>query len=352
MATVRLSDAVIPEVYGTYTAVDSPEKSEIISSGIAVRTALFDGIARAGGKTGTIPFWLDLDASVEENQSNDDPADFAIPQKLGSRTMIYRKSFINQSYSDMDLVVELAGSDPMQRIRNRFGKYWQLRDQKRLVATLRGIYADNVANDAGDMVVNIGGLTADAANWNADSAIDAEFTMGDAAGSFVAIIVHSQIAAKMKKLDMIETIKDSQGKSVDVYMGKRVIVDDGVPKTGSGADTIYTSIFFGAGAVGFGGVEGHAFAIGEGIPKVPVWVQREEQAGNGGGMEQVGERRTIIMHPFGFKWIEDPASTENDLVEFSPTNADLANAAHWDRVVDRKQVPIAFLLSKANKPAA
>lgn len=348
MAVVRLSDAVIPEVYGTYTAVDSPEKSAIIESGIVVRDPLFDGIARAGGKTGTIPFWLDLDQTIEENQSNDDPADFAIPNKLGSDTMTYRKCFINQSYSAMDLIAELAGSNPMQRIRNRFGKYWQRRDQRRLLATLNGIYADNVANDSGDMVVNIGGATNDAANWNAESSIDAEFTMGDAAGAFVAVIVHSAIKAKMEKEDMIEEIPDSQGKPVQYYRGKRVIMDDNVPKSGSGVDTVYTSIFIGGGAIGFGGVEGHAFALGEGVPLHPVWLEREEQAGNGGGQETIGERRTVILHPFGFEWVEAGAA----LTEYSPTNSDLALAAHWNRVVNRKQVPIAFLLSKANKPAA
>lgn len=347
MDTVRLSDAVIPEVYNSYTAVDSPELTEIFTSGIVRRTALFDAIARSGGKTGTVPFWLDLDQTIEENQSNDDPADLATPNKLGSSRMVYRKAWINQSWSDMDLVVELAGSDPAQRIRNRFGVYWNRRDQRRLIATINGIYADNLANDSGDMIVNISGLSGDLAKFNAEAAIDAEFTMGDAAGNFVAVMVHSQILARMEKNDLIDTIPDSNGKPVKFYRGKRVIVDDNVPKSGSGASTIYTSIFFGAGAVGFGGIEGHAFAMGEGTPKVPSWVERVEQAGNGGGMETIGERRTVIMHPFGFKWIEDPASTENDLVEFSPTNADLANAAHWDRVVSRKQVPIAFLLSKA-----
>lgn len=346
MATVRLSDAVVPDVYRSYTAIDNPEKSELITSGIAVRTALFDQIARQGGKTGTIPFWLDLDPTVEENQSNDDPADFAVPQKLSSDTMTYRKCYVNQSYSAMDLVVELSGSNPMQHIRNRFGIYWNRRDQRRLLATIAGIYADNVANDSGDMVVNIGGATADAANWNAESSIDAEFTMGDAVGSFRAIMVHSAILAKMEKEDLIEYIPDSTGARLRYYRGKRIIVDDNVPKSGSGVDTIYTSIFFGAGAIGFGAVDGHMFGVGEGAPATPVWIEREEQAGNGGGQETIGERRTIIMHPFGFEWIE------GSLTEFSPTNSDLATASHWNRVVNRKQVPMAFLLSKANKPAA
>jgi len=341
MAVVRLSDAVVPTVYRSYTALNLPELTQFFASGIIVRNELFDGIARAGGITGTIPFWLDLDPTIQENQSNDDPADFATPQKLGSSLMHYRKCFVNQSYSAMDLVSELAGSSPMQRIRNRFGVYWQRRDQRRLIATVNGIYADNLANDAGDMIVNISAVGDGI--FTAESSIDAEFTMGDAAGSFVTIAVHSQILARMEKNDLIDVIPDSQGFPVKFYRGKRVVVDDNMPKTGSGINTIYTSVFFGAGAFGFGGIEGHEFALGEGVPETPVWVERVEQAGHGGGMESIGERRTLILHPFGFDWVEAGAA----ITEFSPTNADLALAAHWNRVVARKQVPMAFLLSKA-----
>lgn len=341
MSVVRLSDAVIPSVYSSYTALDSIEATAFFQSGVIRRNALLDGIARAGGKTGIIPFWLDLDQTIEENQSNDDPADFATPDKLGSSQMSYRKCFVNKSWAAMDLVAELAGSDPMRRIRNRFGTYWLRRDQRRLIATVRGIYADNLANDSGDMIIDISGNSGDDAKFGAESSIDAEFTMGDAAGSFVAIAVHSQILARMEKNDLIDVVKDSQGNDIRQYRGKRIIVDDNMPKSGSGANTIYTSVFFGGGAFGFGGVEGHMFALGEGIPANPVWVGREEQAGHGGGQEEIGERRTIILHPFGMTWLE------GSLTEFSPTNADLALAAHWDRVVTRKQVPLAFLLSKA-----
>ena len=341
MPTVRLSDAVVPEVYRTYTAIDSPEKSELIAAGVMQRDPLFDQIARAGGITGTLPFWKDLDPNIEENQSNDDPADLAVPQKLGSGRMHYRKCFVNQSFAAMDLVAELTGSNPMQRIRNRFGVYWKRRDQRRLVATISGILADNIANDGGDMVIDISGNTGDDAFITAGAAIDAEYTMGDAAGAFVAMIVHSKVMADLEKRDLIATEKDSEGRNIRIYRGMRVIVDDGVPTTGTGANRVYTTIFFGGGAIGFGGVEGHEFALGEGVPENPVWVERVEQAGNGGGMETIGERRTIILHPFGFDWIE------GTLVEFSPTNADLADASHWNRIVDRKQVPMAFLRTKA-----
>lgn len=341
MTTVRLSDAVIPEVYRSYTALNSPEKTAFFDAGIIRTSPLFSQIAKAGGKTGTIPFWLDLDQTIEENQSNDDPADIATPNKVGSDTMTYRKCWVNQSWSAMDLVVELSGSDPMQHIRSRFGTYWQRRDQRRLIATVTGIYLDNVASNSSDMIKDISAEVGDDAKFGAEAAIDAEYTMGDAVGGFTAVAVHSNIAARMEKNDLIDVIPDSDGKPVKFYRTMRVILDDSMPKSGSGANTIYTSVFFGPGAFGFAGEEGHMFAIGEGVPRVPVWIEREEQQGNGGGEETIGERRTILMHPFGFEWVE------GSLTEFSPTNADLALAAHWNRVVARKNVPMAFLLSKA-----
>ena len=73
----------------------------------------------------------------------------------------------------------------------------------------------------------------------------------------------------------------------------------------------------------------------------PAYVERVELAGNGGGQDIIGERKTWVLHPFGFSWVE------GTLVEFSPTLADLRSATHWNRVVDRKQVPMAFIRSKA-----
>ena len=46
------------------------------------------------------------------------------------------------------------------------------------------------------------------------------------------------------------------------------------------------------------------------------------------------------MHPAGFSWAEGTIADE------SPTIAELADAAHWLRTVERKAVPLAFLKAK------
>lgn len=341
MATVRLSDAVVYDLYGGYTAINNPESSALVRYGIVRNTPVFNQMARANGKIGNIPFWQDIDPNIEPNYSNDDPADLAVPNKIGSGEMQYRKAWLNQSFSDMDLVEELTGSSPMQHIRNRFGTYWQRQLERRVIAQATGIMNDNIANDGGDMVVDISGNAGDDAVFGSDAFVDAAYTAGENAEQFRAIAVHSSIMARMVKNDEIVYIPDSQGAlTVPTYKGRVVIVDDLMPV----ASGVYTSILFGVGAFAMGGVEGSTFALGEGTPRVPFEVDRTPAAGNGGGQETIWERRTWLLHPFGFSWEETGAA----LAEFSPTLADLRLAAHWDRVVFRKQAPFAFIKSRAN----
>lgn len=348
MAVVRLSDAVIPAVYLAYQGLNTPELTAIWQSGLVATSPVLDEIARSGGKTAVIPFWNDLDSSIEPNYSNDDPSDFAVPNKLGSGQMECRKAWMNQAYASMDIIVELSGSEPMTRIRDRFSAYWQRQWQRRAIATLIGLYRANVAQDAGDMVVDISGeaLPADQI-FNADAVIDANGTMGDASGQFSAIMVHSAVHTRMLKNNEIIYIQDSvTGLNIPYYKGLRVIMDDGMPVlSGTGTARVFLSVLMGGGAFGYGGVEGHAFAAGAGIPKVAMEIDRTPLAGNGGGEEMIIERKTQILHPNGFTWVEGTGADAP--TEFSPALADLAMAKHWDRVVSRKQTPFAFVVSKA-----
>lgn len=342
MAAVRLSDVFEPTVYGSYTAINNPLSSAFVAAGIIASNDMMNAIARQGGRNSTVPFWQDIDPTIEPNYSNDDPADLAVPNKIGTGTMTARKSWLNQGFAEMDLVTELAGASPLQHIRNRFGTYWMRQMNRRLIASCVGVLAGNVANNGGDMLIDISGDATAGGVFGANAFIDAAYTTGESADSFTGIAVHSMIESRMIKDDQLVTIRDSEGTLVmKTYKGRQVIVDDTLPVTGTGNARIYTSILFGAGAIGFGGVEGSAFALGEGVPKVANEVIRKPEAGHGGGMESMWERKTWILHPFGFSWVE------GSLTEMSPSLADLRLAAHWSRVVTRQQVPIAFIKSRA-----
>lgn len=233
----------------------------------------------------------------------------------------------------MNLASEISGSDAMARIQSRVEAYWNRQMQRRLIASLNGILLNNVATSAnggndGDMVVDISGETGSAANFSATAVIDAAATLGDRMDELSAIAMHSDLYTAALKSDMIETIQDSQGRPFRTFRGLAVIVDDGLPL----ASGVYTSVLFGAGAVGYGFADPR-IADGTEVEKLP-------SAGRGGGQEVLHSRANVAIHPLGFNWLEGSVADE------SPSLAELALAANWKRVAERKAVPLAFLKSK------
>lgn len=335
MATTRLSDIIDVKVFRDLPQVDGPEKTAFFDAGIVTRNGLLDEIASGPGKIVELPFWNDLDGSVEVNYSTDNPASSATPQKINQGSQIARKAFVNQGWQAADLASELAmGGTAMEAIRARTDRYFARQWQRRLIAACNGLLADNVAANSGDMVVNVaaeatGSQTADT-RFNRDAFTEAAFTMGDAKSGLTAIAVHSAVHKQMVKNDDIVYIPDSQGQlTIPTYMGLRVIVDDGMTVTaGTTSGFKYTSVLFGAGAFGYG----------VGSPEVPVEVDRGAAAGDGGGIETLWVRNTWLLHPFGFQQTGTPAGV-------SFTNTELQAATSWSRVLDRKLIPMAFLVT-------
>jgi hypothetical protein len=325
MATTQLADIFVADYYGTIAPVNSPEKTAVFESGIIVKSPELDAIAQNGQGTSEISYWQDLDADEEPNISNDNPDDLGEVGKAEQGTMRARTLYLNKGYGVADLTSELANTEPMQHIRNRFGTYWTRRWQRYLLGAARGVIASNIANDSGDMVVDAG------ATISAGAFQDAAFTSGDAADVFSAIGVHSVVMNQMVKQDLIEYLRDSDGRIIlATYLGKPVFMDDSLVY-GAGR---YLSVFFGQGAFGYG----------EGTPAVPVELERKPGGGNGGGAEVLWERKTFILQPAGFSW---KGSNNQNL---SPTATQYAAAANWERVFDRKQVPFAAVISGTTTP--
>lgn len=320
MASTRLTDIFISDYYQTIAPVNSPEKTAVYDSGIITRLPALDAVAQNGQGTAIISYWQDLDADEAPNASNDDPDKIGEVGKATQGKMKSRTLFLNKGYGVADLASELANSDPMGQIRNRFGTYWTRQWQRYLIGAARGVIASNIANDGGDMVIQAG------AKISAQNFIDAAYTAGDAADGFSALGVHSVVMKQMAEQDLIEYLRDSTGQIIlRTYLGKPIFMDDSL-KTESGG---YLSMFFGSGAFGYG----------EGTPHTPVEVERKASGGNGGGAEVLWERKTYIVHPAGFSWLgeDDPNK--------SPGYKDMASADNWKRVFDRKQVPFAAVLS-------
>lgn len=344
MASTMLTDVIVPEVYLSYTAVNSPELTAFYDSGVAVTNeALINAFDQVpGGNVAHLPFWKDLDPTTEPNYSTDSPTDVATPDKVTADYMETRIADANKGYSAADLVGELAGSSPMQRIRDRFSIWWDRQWQRRLLSVCKGLLLENIADDSSDMVIDVSQETivglSDANLFGRKVFTAAAFTLGDHFGDIVAIAVHSIVYKRMVDNDDIAFIPPSNpdprlplsNQATPTYLGKTVIVDDGMPVVAGGTSGYkYTSVLFGTGAIGYA----------NGAPAIPVEVYRRPDQGNGGGVAQLWERRRIIIHPFGYRF------TSSSVAGQSATNAEMATAANWNRVVDRKNVPMAFLIT-------
>ncbi len=333
MATVKLADIYNPLIFDGGVQEAAIEQNRFVQSGVMVRDARIDAMASGAGNVGEIPFFNAL-TNDEPDYTSDDDSTNSTPAKISGAKQIYMSAHLHKSWSTMDLAKELALQDPLNAITNRIGKYWAVNSEKRLINTMLGVLADNIANDSGDMVhaahTETGASATDANRVSADNVIDASATMGDHAADLTTICMHSQQYFKLQKLNLITFIPNSRGEvNIPTYLGYSVVVDDSMPvRAGTTNGFVYTMML----------VSGGVVAYGEGSAEVPSELERIASSGNGGGQDIIHSRGTNIIHPYGFQFdITGPAGQ-------SATYAELALAANWDRVfAERKNLGLAFL---------
>jgi hypothetical protein len=336
----RIADVVVPEIFSPYVQQMTQEKSRLIRSGAITLDAQLNSALAGGGLTFNEPSFKDLDNDAE-NVSTDDPQTDSTPNKIGTATEIQVRLSRNNSWSSMDLSGDLAGADPMQAIVNRVSDYWTRRQQAAFIATLNGVFADNAAAPTGtehvlnDMTHDVSGVSFvdGVTNFSAEAFIDATATMGDSMEDLTMVMVHSIVYARMLKNNLIDFVSDSvNGNAVRIptFLGREVIVDDGVPRSNG----VFNTWLFGRGAV----------RGGMGSPKVPTEVDRKPAAGNGGGQDILFNRVEWIIHPVGYAYAGTPP---NGGPSNASTTNNLAHADSWKRVFsERKQIRIARLITR------
>lgn len=345
--TTAVADIIVPSVFSPYVQTLTQEKSRLIRSGAMARSSELDADLAGGGLTFNQPFYKDLDNDAD-NVSTDQTTDVSTPNKITGGTEIQVRLSRNNSWSTADLAGALAGSDPAAAIANRVADYWVRREQAVFVATMTGILANNAAaTDAyhvqNDMIHNISGASYvdGLTNFSSEAFIDTTQTMGDSMDNLSMIMVHSIVYNRMLKNNLIDFIVDSSNssaypntngvnKGIPTFLGRIVIVDDGLPNTGG----VFQSWLFGMGA----------FQNGQSSPKVPTEVERSPTQGNGGGVETLFNRVEWILHAVGHAYVGTPAKG-------GPSNAatsnNLGNASSWRRVfAERKQIKIASLVTR------
>src|SRR5690606_1563229 len=143
------------------------------------------------------------------------------------------------------------------------------------------------------------------------------------------VMMHSAVEAYLAKNDLIESAKDSTGNMrVNTFLGKNVIVDDGMPfDTQNGVGVAY---LFGEGAI----------AYGNGSDPL---IQQTEVVRKGlslAGEDILVNRRLAVIRPRGVKW------TGANVAGTFPSLDELEDGTNWERVYEPKAIRIVKFVFK------
>ena len=320
MATT-LQDIINPTaLFENYVVNRTSELSAIFQSGIITRDSKFDQLASEAAQVHNMPFFTDLNGDSEDIVEGTSLTEAKIGSKMDTSTTIRRAKM----WGATDLSAQLAGTDPMSAIGDLVAGFWARDHQKELLNILDGVFA---ATSMSDHVLDISGKTGKAANFSGEAFIDAMQLMGDARNSLTAVVMHSATKSYLDKLNLIQTIRQSDAVSFDTYMGRRVIVDDSCPAAGGS----YTTYLFGEGAIAYG--------VGSPVGLVPVEVDRDKRKGS--GVNYLISRKAFIMHPRGVAWKNKTRAHAE-----SVSRTELKDAGNWERVYEPKQIRIVKFVHK------
>lgn len=323
MAVTAVGDIIVPELFTKYSLERTATQWELVKSGIVVRSPEWDEKANAAAKSVQMPFFKDISGSSQATPGDGTTA--LTVNNITSDKDVAAVHYRSNAWGDNDLAAALAKADPLGAITELVGDYWAREYQRLLLLALKGVFA------AASMAAKIYDYhNADVTSNGAKEAdgevfIDALDLMGDASKRVTAVAMHSKVRNGLWKKDLIDTVKDSQsGSEFDMFMGRRVIVDDSMPKVAVTGGFKYTTYLFGEGA----------FAWGEGTPRNPVETDREVLKRN----SVLVNDKIHILHARGVKWALSHAGN-------TPTDEEIETGTSWVRVFEPKNVRIVALLT-------
>lgn len=330
MAGTNLNDVIVPELFNPYVVNKTMELSKLVQSGIVSNDSEFDRLASQAAPTVNMPFFEDLTGESEQVIEGADLTDKKINSSKDVAAIVRRAAM----WSATDLSAALAGKDPMGAIASLVAGFWARDLQKELLAVLKGIFGTVAAGSGGtptaetrlsSNILDISSGSGAAAKWSAAAFIDAQQKLGDAKEQLTAVAMHSAVEAELRKQNLLETIRPSDAAPFNTYMGKRVIIDDGCPYEGSGANTVFSTFLFGQGAI----------ALGNGSPEGFTATELDRDKKKGSGVDYLINRRTYILHPRGIMFTNAKVSKTE-----GPSRAELADAENWKPVYEPKQIRI------------
>ncbi|MGL5230928.1 MAG: major capsid protein [Cetobacterium sp.] len=315
----RISDVIVPAIFAGYMNKDPLELNAFIQSGVMKRNKEFDTLVAAGGYGFTMPYWDELEGEYDERTDEDT----GLPKfnKITAKKEVAVKLFDKYAAGASQLSSELAGSNAVKAIREKFSHKIASLDQKRLFSLLKGVFA---SSDMAKNVLDITTRTGTAQNIGVGTIIEGQGLLGDRQKAMSAVAVHSLTYTYLKLKNLLTTQKQSeQGEEIPYYANKRVIIDDTIIPD---ENEVYTTYLFAEGSVAYGrGGELYPVEVG----KIPF-------------MEEEGilVRKNHTFHVRGTTW--------KGSIDEKCTPEDIEKGENWGRAYSNKQIPIVAIRHKVD----
>lgn len=351
MAFTYRSDVQIASPFSNYISEQTTLRSKFITSGLVTQTPLITENIREGDAFEIRSWAPNLTGEAQV------PAEtvMATVNKLGTRKqkgIVHHRLNVWGASELAKLAVGDSG-DIMQEIGSKIGAWTANAQQADLLATLRGLYGIPGTSVSGyamaSMVVDGGG--SGETDFSASHVVRGDLLLGEDSDAYGILIIHPDVNAFLKIREMITYARagelpgitastiaagsitasnaiaaDSSGqfetndKLVPIFAGKRVIVSDDAPRTGSAGSYKYMSYLAKPGAVGLGF-------------QAPVRTEGDRDILTSGGEDIIKVQWDACMHLLGSNYAGTVGSGE-------PTAATLAASASWTKVFDNKNIPM------------
>lgn len=351
MAFLYRSDTQILNPFSEYIAEQTTLRSRFITSGlVSTNPVITQNIVK--GDTFQIPNWApNLTGAIQTPQEGV----MLTVNKLGSaiqRGVVHHRA---NAWGASELAKLAVGSanDPMSAIGAKVASYVANAQQADLLATLQGLYGipgTSVASYAmASMVIDGGG--SGETDFSPSHIVRGDLLLGEDEDTYGILIIHPDVNAFLRVREMINYVRagelpgvtastiaagsitasnavagDYQGvfetndKLVPTFAGKRVIVSDDAPRTGTLGNYRYMSYLCKPGAVGLGF-------------QAPVRTESDRDILTSGGEDVLKVQWDSCMHVLGSNYAGTVGTGE-------PTAATLGAAASWTKVFANKNIPI------------
>lgn len=322
----------------SYMDYDPIVPSPFVQSGAFVADSRLGALLAGGSPTFVVPYIGGIDSGLEPNYANTIYTDIAMPREIEGGSMQGRVAYLNEGFREASLQRYLTQVNALEIIGGKLNQLWLNSAENRARATLAGLRNYDQANGK-KLTTDVSAATATAnSGFSFDAFVEVEATMRPSQRGKGVMIVHPQIAAKMRKNNQAELLQTQANiPPITVYNGRALIESELGTKLGTGANAKYVSMLANTGAFSYSQTPGND----------DLEIERTASTSNGAGDRVLWTRRNMLIHPQGFSFTaaESSLTGGTERQSLSASWGDLQKAENWEITVDPLDVGFRFLIS-------